>query len=89
MRGLGADVYKRGQKAARQWCDENAKGILNAAVWLPGDAPEGRAYWDALQHIARWMRENHALIHAAWFRRLGQRAHMQIGNEHNFVSRRL
>ncbi len=87
-RGLGADLYKRGQIAARAWCDENAKDIPDAAVWLPGDAPEGRAYWDALQYVGRWTRENHALIHDAVLRRLGQRALVQIGNEHNFVWKR-
>ncbi|WP_414663454.1 RtcB family protein [Horticoccus sp. 23ND18S-11] len=87
-RGLGADLYKRGQIAARAWCDENAKDIPDAAVWLPGDAPDGRAYWDALQYVGRWTRENHALIHDAVLRRLGQRALVQIGNEHNFVWKR-
>lgn len=87
-RGLGADIYKRGQKAARKWCDENAKDIPDAAVWLPGDSVEGRAYWDALQYVARWTRENHAQLHAAFLRRIGQRALVQIGNEHNFVWKR-
>ena len=87
-RGLGADLYKRGQVAARKWCDENAKDIPDAACWLPGDSPEGLAYWDALQYISRWTRENHALIHNALLRRLGQRALVQIGNEHNFVWKR-
>ncbi|PTY08425.1 RtcB family protein [Opitutaceae bacterium EW11] len=87
-RGVGADVYKRGQIAARKWCDENSKDIPDAAVWLPADSPEGAAYWDALQYVARWTRENHAQIHAAFLRRLGQRALVQIGNEHNFVWKR-
>lgn len=87
-RGLGADVYKRGQVAARKWCDENAKDIPDAAVWLPYDSPEGRSYWEALQYVGRWTRENHAQIHAAFLRRIGQRGLVQIGNEHNFVWRR-
>ncbi|MBX3731903.1 MAG: RtcB family protein [Verrucomicrobiae bacterium] len=87
-RGLGADVYRRGQAAARRWCDENARDIPDAAVWLPYDSPEGRDYWDALRYISRWTRENHAQIHAAFLRRVGQRALVQIGNEHNFVWRR-
>jgi RNA-splicing ligase RtcB len=87
-RGLGADVYKRGQKAARAWCDENAKDIPDSAVWLPYDSPDGRAYWDALQYVSRWTRENHAQIHGAFLRRIGQRALVQIGNEHNFVWKR-
>ena len=87
-RGLGADVYKRGQVAAEKWCRENAKDIPEAAVWLPYDTPEGRDYWDALQYVSRWTRENHAQIHAAFLRRIGQRALVQIGNEHNFVWKR-
>lgn len=87
-RGLGADLYKRGQVAARKWCDDNAKDIPDAACWLPADSPEGSAYWDALQYIGRWTRENHALIHETLLRRLGQRALVQVGNEHNFVWRR-
>ncbi len=87
-RGLGADLYKRGQAAARAWCDENASGVPDAACWLPGDSTEGRDYWDALQYIGRWTRENHALIHEALLRRLGQRALVQVGNEHNFVWKR-
>ncbi|HYC70951.1 MAG TPA: RtcB family protein [Opitutaceae bacterium] len=87
-RGLGADLYKRGQVAARKWCDENAKDIPDAGAWLAADSPEGRAYWDALQYVGRWTRENHALIHEALLRRLGQRALVQVGNEHNFVWRR-
>ncbi len=87
-RGLGADLYKRGQIAARRWCDENAQGIPDAAAWLPADSEDGRAYWEALQYIGRWTRENHAQIHAAFLGRLGQRALVQIGNEHNFVWKR-
>jgi tRNA-splicing ligase RtcB len=87
-RGLGMDLYKRGQVAARKWCDENAKDIPDAAAWLPADSPEGIAYWEALRYISRWTRENHTLIHSALLRRLGQRALVQIGNEHNFVWKR-
>lgn len=87
-RGLGADLYKRGQLAARAWCDENAKDVPEAAVWLPGDSDQGKAYWDALQYVSRWTRENHALIHEALLRRLGQRALFRVGNEHNFVWKR-
>lgn len=87
-RGLGADVYKRGKVASRKWCDENAKDIPDAATWLPGDSPEGAAYWDALQYVSRWTRENHVVLHEALLRRLGQRALVQIGNEHNFVWKR-
>jgi tRNA-splicing ligase RtcB len=87
-RGLGADVYKRGFTAARKWCHQHARDVPDAACWLPGDSTEGLAYWDALQYVSRWTRENHALIHEAFLRRLGQRAQVQIGNEHNFIWKR-
>jgi tRNA-splicing ligase RtcB len=87
-RGLGADLYKRGQIAARAWCNENAQDIPDSAVWLPADSADGRAYWDALQYIGRWTRENHAQLHEAVLRRLGVRPLVQIGNEHNFVWKR-
>src|SRR5690606_38465239 len=82
------DVYKRGQLAARRWCDQNTRDIPDSAAWLPADSAEGRAYWEALQYISRWTRENHALIHDAFLRRLGQRPLAQIGNEHNFIWKR-
>jgi RNA-splicing ligase RtcB len=87
-RGIGADLYKRGQKAARAWCNQNTRDIPDAAVWLPADTREGAAYWEALQYIARWTRANHAVIHDAFLSRTGQRALVQIGNEHNFVWKR-
>ena len=68
--------------------DCSSETELPLDLGLPGDSPEGRAYWDALQYIARWTQENHALIHEALLRRLGQRALVQIGNEHNFVWKR-
>jgi tRNA-splicing ligase RtcB (3'-phosphate/5'-hydroxy nucleic acid ligase) len=87
-RGLGADVYKRGMIAAREWVARNATGIPDAAAWLPFDSREGAAYWDALQYVSRWTRANHGLIHEAFLHRIGQRPLLQFGNEHNFVWRR-
>jgi RNA-splicing ligase RtcB len=87
-RGIGADLYKRGMIAARKWAAENAKGIPEAALWLPGDSAEGMAYWEALQYISRWTRENHALIHEKFLECLGVPALAQVGNEHNFVWRK-
>lgn len=71
-RGLGADLCERGQVGARRWCDENAKDIPDAAVWLAYDSSEGKPYWAALQYVGRWTRENHAQIPAAFLRRIGQ-----------------
>lgn len=87
-RALGADLYKKGMIAAREWVRQNATSIPDAAAWLPADSADGRAYWDALRYIARWTRENHRLIHEAFLHRIGQRPLAQWGNEHNFVWRR-
>lgn len=87
-RALGADLYRKGMSAARAWVARNANGIPDAAAWLPADSREGGDYWDALQYVSRWTRENHVLIHNAFLHRIGQRALAQIGNEHNFVWRR-
>jgi RNA-splicing ligase RtcB len=87
-RGLGADVYKRGMIAARQWIAQNARRIPDVASWLPADTAEGRSYWEALRYVSRWTRANHAVLHAAFLQRIGERAHAQIGNEHNFVWKR-
>lgn len=87
-RALGADLYKKGIQAARQWVARNANGIPDAAAWLPADSREGKDYWTALQYIGRWTRENHALIHEKFLQRIGHRPLVQIGNEHNFVWRR-
>ena len=53
-RGLGADVYKRGLKAAVKWCRENAKDIPDAAAWLPADSSDGplKMEWDTLRKPA-------------------------------------
>jgi len=87
-RGLGADVYKRGQIAARAFCAANARDIPDAAVWLPADSAVGADYWEALQYVSRWTRANHEVVHESFLRRLGLRASAQVGNEHNFVWRR-
>jgi tRNA-splicing ligase RtcB len=87
-RGLGADLYKRGMIAARDWTAQNASGIPDAAAWLPADSDAGGEYWAALQYVSRWTRMNHALIHQEFLQRIGQRPLHQFGNEHNFVWRR-
>src|SRR5690606_32676762 len=45
-RALGADVYKRGMAAAREWTLRHATGIPDAASWLPADSKAGRDYWE-------------------------------------------
>lgn len=87
-RGLGAHLYKRGQKAAEKHTAKIAEGIPDAACWLDYDSVEGCAYWEALQYISRWTKANHECIHRTFAEKLGTRMAASIGNEHNFVWKR-
>lgn len=87
-RGLGAHVYKRGQKAALKETQRIAKGIPKAAAWLEADSETGEDYWEALQYIGRWTRANHQSIHARFLERTAAERVTEFGNEHNFVWKR-
>ncbi len=87
-RGLGAHVFKRGQKAAEKYTTTVAMGIPPAAAWLDTDTTEGQDYWDALQYVGRWTRANHECIAQGLAAALGIEIAAQIGNEHNFVWQR-
>lgn len=88
-RALGAEVYKRGKRAAIAGTKRKAKGIPDSAAWLDMDTGEGRDYWEALQYISRWTRANHEVIHNGFLKKLGHNAAiLAFGNEHNFVWRR-
>ena len=87
-RGLGAHVFKRGQKAAEKHTAKVASGIPEAGCWLDYDSAEGQAYWEALQYVGRWTKANHQCIHERFAARLGTRLAAAVGNEHNFVWQR-
>jgi hypothetical protein len=44
-RGLGAQVFARGHKAAMRETGKIADGIPDAAAWLDATTPEGQDYW--------------------------------------------
>lgn len=87
-RGLGAQVYARGHKAAIRETRKIAEHIPDAAAWLDASSPEGADYWEALQYVSRWTKANHESIHARFLERLGLAATTAFGNEHNFVWKR-
>jgi len=87
-RGLGAHVYKRGQKAAEAHTARVATGIPDAAAWLDFSEREGQDYWNALQYVSRWTLANHQSIHARFLERAGAAEVASLGNEHNFVWKR-
>jgi len=86
-RGLGAHVFKRGQKAAEKQTTKIAQGIPEAGYWLDAESDEGRAYWEALQYVGRWTAANHQCIHEALVAKLGCEIAASVGNAHNFVWR--
>ena len=87
-RGLGAQLYKRGQKAAEKHTRKIADRIPSAAAWIDFDTATGEEYWEALQYVGRWTKANHQSIHARFLERSGGCRVAEFGNEHNFVWRR-
>lgn len=87
-RGLGAQVYKRGHKAAIRETEKIARGIPKAAAWLDTTTEVGEDYWEALSYVGRWTRANHEAIHARFLERITGEKVTEFGNEHNFVWRR-
>lgn len=84
-RRLGAQVYRRGQKAAEKYTASIAEGIPNWGSWLSYDTVEGQEYWEALEYVAEWTRYNHSNIHRALLNRLAVRDVAVLHNQHNFV----
>jgi RNA-splicing ligase RtcB len=84
-RGVGAWLYKKGMKIAEKFRKQISSDTLAHNAWIPFDTEEGKAYWEALQIIRAWTRENHLVIHRATCE--GVRAEVQdrYWNEHNFV----
>jgi len=87
-RGLGAQLYKRGHKAAIKETSRIAKGIPKAAAWLDVTTDEGADYWEALQYVSRWTKANHTAIHERFLARAEGKLVTEFGNEHNFVWRK-
>ena len=87
-RGPGARLYSKGMRAA-----ENFRRLLSPETapqnaWIPADTREGDEYWDALQVIREWTKQNHLVIHDMAAERLSARVADWFWNEHNFVFRR-
>ncbi len=86
-RGLGAQVFRRGQKQAIEQTDRLAANIPKTAAWLDANSETGRHYWDALSYVQRWTRANHESIHHRFITTLHTKPLAQVRNEHNFVWR--
>jgi tRNA-splicing ligase RtcB (3'-phosphate/5'-hydroxy nucleic acid ligase) len=84
-RGVGASLYKEGMKMAENFRKEISPETLKQNAWIPFDTEEGLHYWDALQVIREWTKQNHISIHDATAERSGAKINNRFWNEHNFV----
>lgn len=84
-RGFGAQLFKRGMAAAHRNTRALAPRVPKASSWLVADSREGQDYWNALQIVRQWTKQNHLMLHDAIARELGNKIVDRFWNEHNFV----
>ncbi|MDW7692784.1 RtcB family protein [Flammeovirgaceae bacterium SG7u.111] len=84
-RGVGAKLFDIGMKMANKFRGEISKDTLKQNAWIPFETEEGQAYWDALQVIREWTKQNHICIHNATAEKVGATVENRFWNEHNFV----
>ena len=86
-RAPGAALYDKGMKVANRFRQEISPDTLKENAWIPFETEEGEAYWEALQLIRKWTKENHEAIHNATLEKLNIEKLDRYWNEHNFVFR--
>lgn len=84
-RAPGAKLYDKGMKVANRFRQEISPDTLKENAWIPYDTEEGKSYWEALQLIRKWTKENHEAIHNATLQKLNVEKLDRYWNEHNFV----
>ena len=84
-RGLGANLYKRGMQAAQRHTAIVSPRTPKQAAWIEADSEHGETYWEALQIVRQWTKENHYTVHDLIARALGNKVVDRFWNEHNFV----
>jgi tRNA-splicing ligase RtcB (3'-phosphate/5'-hydroxy nucleic acid ligase) len=87
-RGPGARLYDKGMKLADRHRQDVSPETLPQNAWIAADTADGDRYWDALQIIRRWTKENHYKIHDLAAQSLSAKATDRFWNEHNFVFRK-
>lgn len=87
-RAPGARLYTRGMKVAERFRQRLSPETLPDNAWIPADTAEGVEYWEALQAIRRWTRENHYVIHDMAAEWVSAKIADRFWNEHNFVFRK-
>jgi len=84
-RGFGAFLYKNGMRIAENFRKQISKETSHHNAWIPADTDEGKNYWNALQTIRKWTKQNHICIHDKIIENLGIEVMDRYWNEHNFV----
>jgi len=84
-RSVGAKLYDKGMKIAERFRKEISPETLKQNAWIPFETEEGQNYWDALQVIRKWTKQNHICIHDATAEKAGATVENRFWNEHNFV----
>lgn len=87
-RKLGARVYSRGLAAARRVTAKIAPSVPKAHCWLDTKTELGEAYWNALQVVRQWTKENHFDLHDFILKSMNCTTSDRFWNPHNFVFQR-
>lgn len=84
-RGVGAKLFKKGMAIAEKFRQKLSAATLKQNAWIPIETEEGQAYWDALQIIRKWTKQNHQVLHDEIATQAGIEIENRFWNEHNFV----
>ena len=84
-RAPGAALYDKGMKIANRFRQEISPETLKENAWIPYETEEVKSYWEDLQLIRTWTRENHTSIHDAVLHKMNLEKEDRYWNEHNFV----
>lgn len=83
-RGFGARVYKTGMRIAEKYRQKLSSQTLKQNAWIPNDTQDFADYMAALDIVARWTQDNHAVIHET----AGVTPNCLMWTKHNFVFER-
>lgn len=87
-RAPGARLYDKGMQAANRFREQLSPETHRDNAWIPADTEEGDLYWEALQIVRQWTKENHHVIHDMAAEKLSAKVSDRFWNEHNFVFRK-
>ena len=84
-RGVGAKLFNKGMNIAELFRKDISEDTLKQNAWIPFETEEGQDYWNALQVIRKWTKQNHICIHDATAEKINAKIENRFWNEHNFV----